>query len=130
MFSPCCTALFYNDVVDWRSVRVKEPKLEVLAALACLLLIFLLVIYAFKTNQPPETRITTPRDLGSPLFDKSMSQDEKRVLLFDRVELSGKQPLTDAEKSQILREFGGERTSEYHFTPEEKEKLLRTMNAY
>ena len=54
---------------------------------------------------------------------------EKKAEMLKVVNSAEAIPLSEKQKIDILNTFGGSNTAEYNFTPAEKDKILRALNA-
>lgn len=53
---------------------------------------------------------------------------EKKAEMLEIVSNAKTVPLSGKQKAEILQNFGGDKTTQYNFTPAEQEQILRALN--
>ena len=119
---------------------MNEPKVTVaktgrtlsnVAVVAAVLVLFCLLIYWLQFGYAPSNPNTSGESESSNTspFSTGQSVAETKATLLTIVTHASTTPLSQATKASILREFGGSRTAQYHFTPAELKIILSALNA-
>ncbi len=92
---------------------------------SALVVAFILILITLKSGSVPTLPSGT---VFEPIFTPGATTLEQKETLSGIVTEAEERPLTPQEKTDILREFGGEKTAFYNLSAEEKAAILRALN--